>query len=82
LIDFRFGQPLSAIKGCLQASNSGGRGTFLLVAGKPEESVIYNRMTSRGDKGYGPMPALATNKVDDAAAKVLAAWITSLQKCE
>lgn len=82
IMDFRFGQPFSAIKGCQQAGNSGGRGTFLLVAGEPQESVIYNRMTSRGEQGYGPMPALATNVVDDAAAKVLAAWITSLAKCE
>lgn len=81
-IDFRFDQPLAAFRGCAQASNAGGRGTFLLVPGKPEESVIWLRMTSRGNQGYGPMPALSTNKVDDAAAKVLAAWIGSLTKCE
>jgi len=81
-MDFRFGLPRSALKGCAVSGNSGGRGTYLLDPGHPELSVIAQRMKSRGTVGYGPMPPLATNRPDDEAAGVLDEWITSLTTCE
>ena len=81
-MDFRFGLPRAAIKGCLVAGNSGGRGVYLIAPGKPEESVIALRMKSRGEVGYGPMPPLATNRPDDFGASIVEEWIRSLQTCE
>jgi len=82
-MEFRFGVPFDKMQVCDKlAANSGGRGTTRVVPGKPQESVLFLRMTSRGDVGYGPMPPLSSNVVDDKAAAALSAWISSLTKCD
>ncbi len=60
-----------------------GHGTFDLkdpkdlLPGDPDRSMIYHRMTKLG---LGRMPHVASNVVDDDAAKMLKAWILGLPK--
>jgi uncharacterized repeat protein (TIGR03806 family) len=46
----------------------------LIAPGHPERSVLLYRLTHRGE-GSGQMPQLATNVVDERAAKLLEDWI-------
>ncbi|MFN0055110.1 MAG: PQQ-dependent sugar dehydrogenase [Planctomycetales bacterium] len=50
-----------------------------LAPGDPERSMIYHRLTKLG---LGRMPHVASNVVDESAAKLLKAWIESLPKTE
>jgi hypothetical protein len=60
-----------------------GQGTFGLadprdlVPGDPDRSMIYHRMTKLG---LGRMPHVASNVVDDQAAKLLREWIAGMPK--
>lgn len=82
-MEFRFGVPFANMKLCNErAANSGGRGSARLVPGQPLDSVLFLRMTSRPNVGYGPMPPLASNVVDDKAAEALSGWISSITKCD
>jgi mono/diheme cytochrome c family protein len=54
-----------------------GIANALLVApGEPERSVLYKRITRRGQK---QMPPISTNVVDEEGAKLIEAWIRSLR---
>ncbi|NVB83074.1 MAG: hypothetical protein HOV81_32145 [Kofleriaceae bacterium] len=50
--------------------------TKRVVAGDPDQSALYYRMTQRDENVQ--MPPLATEKVDDAAVAMIRAWIQSL----
>lgn len=58
-----------------------GQGSFdlkdpkVLVPGSPERSMIYHRMTKLG---LGRMPHVASNVIDEKAAKMLRDWIAQL----
>lgn len=58
-----------------------GQGSFdlkdpkVLVPGSPERSMIYHRMTKLG---LGRMPHVASNIIDEKAAKMLRDWIAQL----
>lgn len=47
----------------------------LIAPGDPERSVLYKRITRRGEK---QMPPTSTNRVDEQGAKMVAEWIKSL----
>lgn len=51
-------------------------GAKLIAPGKPEESVLLRRVSTREN---GKMPQLATVLVDEEAVTMLAAWIKSLE---
>jgi mono/diheme cytochrome c family protein len=51
----------------------------LVVAGKPEASLLYHRVARRG---RGQMPPLATSEVDRNAVRLLREWIESLTRGE
>ena len=59
-----------------------GQGTFdiddarLLVPGRPEQSLIYRRMTR---VGLGRMPHVGSNVVDEPAARLVHDWIKQLK---
>jgi mono/diheme cytochrome c family protein len=53
-------------------------GARLIAPGHPERSVLLYRMARRG-AGTGQMPQLATRVVDEAAVKLMQAWIRSLE---
>ena len=48
----------------------------LVAPGDPEGSVLYRRISTRGER---QMPPLATSRVDEAGRALLAAWITQLR---
>jgi hypothetical protein len=50
----------------------------LIAPGHPERSVLLHRIAHRGE-GSGQMPQLATSLVDQAAVKLFAEWIRSMQ---
>lgn len=60
-----------------------GQGSFnlddprVLVPGSAERSMIYHRMTKLG---LGRMPHVASNVIDERAAKMLREWINQLPK--
>ncbi|MBS2019072.1 MAG: PQQ-dependent sugar dehydrogenase [Deltaproteobacteria bacterium] len=82
-MELRYGMPFAKMNVCDKlAGNAGGRGTIRIAPGKPDQSVLFLRMTSRGSVGYGPMPPLSSNVVDEEAAKVLSSWIGGITKCE
>ena len=47
----------------------------LIAPGAPERSVLYKRITRRGEK---QMPPISTNLVDEQGAKLIEQWILSL----
>ncbi len=49
----------------------------LIAPGAPERSVLFKRMTRRGDK---QMPPISTNRVDEEGAKLIENWILSLSR--
>lgn len=48
----------------------------LIAPGSPERSVLLHRV---GMRGPGQMPQLATNRVDEAAMKMLRQWVTEMK---
>lgn len=48
----------------------------LIASGAPERSVLLHRV---GMRGPGQMPQLATNRVDEAAMKMLRQWVTEMK---
>jgi uncharacterized repeat protein (TIGR03806 family) len=48
----------------------------LVASGDPQRSVLYHRMSVRGE---GQMPPTSTNRVDEAGAKLLREWIAQLR---
>ena len=48
----------------------------LVAPGDPQRSVLYHRMSVRGE---GQMPPTSTNRVDEAGAKLLREWIAQLR---
>jgi hypothetical protein len=48
----------------------------LIAPGTPERSVLLHRV---GMRGPGQMPQLATNRVDEAAMKMLRQWVTEMK---
>jgi len=53
-------------------------GEVLLAPGRPDESVIIERMRERG---VGRMPPLASHRVDEHGVALVEAWIRSLDGC-
>jgi mono/diheme cytochrome c family protein len=49
----------------------------LIAPGAPERSVLYQRVTRRGDK---QMPPTSTSVVDEQGAKLIEKWILSLPR--
>lgn len=49
----------------------------LIAPGDPQRSVLYHRMSVRGE---GQMPPTSTNRVDEAGAELLREWIAQLQR--
>jgi mono/diheme cytochrome c family protein len=49
---------------------------LLIAPGDPLRSVVYYRMSHRGE---GQMPPTSTNRIDDAGAKLVSEWIKQLQ---
>ena len=49
----------------------------LVAPGSPERSVLYQRITRRGQK---QMPPVSTNLVDEQGAKLIEEWILSLPR--
>lgn len=48
----------------------------LIAPGDPKRSVLYHRITKRGE---GQMPPTSTNVVDAKAAELISEWIRSLK---
>jgi hypothetical protein len=48
---------------------------LLIAPGDPTRSVLYHRMSRRGE---GQMPPTSTNRVDEAGAKLIRDWIKQL----
>ena len=48
----------------------------LIAPGAPERSVLYKRITRRGEK---QMPPISTNIVDKQGAELVKKWILSLE---
>ena len=48
----------------------------LIAPGDPLRSVLYYRMSHRGD---GQMPPTSTNRIDYAGASLMREWIKQLQ---
>jgi hypothetical protein len=46
------------------------------LPGDPERSMVYHRMTKLG---LGRMPHVASNVVDEEAAKMLREWIAGMK---
>jgi mono/diheme cytochrome c family protein len=49
----------------------------LIAPGAPERSVLFKRITRRGDK---QMPPISTTRVDEEGAALIEKWILSLQR--
>ena len=49
----------------------------LIAPGAPESSVLYQRITRRGQK---QMPPVSTNVVDEQGARLIKQWILSLPR--
>ena len=47
----------------------------LIAPGDPQRSVLYHRITRRGEK---QMPPTSTNRVDEEGAKLIEQWIRQL----
>ena len=48
---------------------------LLIAPGDPKRSVVYHRMSLRGE---GQMPPTSTNRVDVAGARLIRDWIKQL----
>ncbi len=49
----------------------------LIAPGAPDRSVLYKRITRRGEK---QMPPISTSVVDEEGAKLIEQWILSLPR--
>ncbi len=81
-LDLRWGVPIPELKACNQMPKKGNAGlttATILTPGKPEESVMWARVSTLGDDR---MPQLGTYVVDDPGVELISAWIASLQGCE
>lgn len=78
-MDFRFGLPRAAIKGCTDATFADTSGMKIVAPGEPERSTVLLRMKSRD--AY-QMPPLGTHLVDAAAVNVMESWIRQLSTCD
>ena len=58
-----------------QHSTFGIKDARLIAPGSPERSIIYYRVSHRGD---GQMPPLGTSKVDNQAVQLLGDWIAKM----
>jgi hypothetical protein len=58
-----------------QHQDFGIKDARLVAPGKPEQSVLYQRLARRGP---GQMPPLATREVDAKAARLVGEWIEQL----
>ncbi len=79
-MDLRGTTPLADTNTCgvaTQYFNAWVEGETRIVAGAPEDSVIWQRINQRG---FGQMPPLATVRVDPHAS-VVRDWIASLSAC-
>lgn len=78
-MDFRFDGPRSGIGICAPASLPGVEDGQIVAPGDPSRSVLFRRITERGED---QMPPLGTKLVDPAASAVFDGWIRSLTTCE
>lgn len=51
----------------------------LIVPGDAERSVLWQRISSEGDKR---MPPLASNKLDDVSVALIREWIDGMENCD
>jgi hypothetical protein len=51
----------------------------LIAPGNPQRSVLYYRMSHRGE---GQMPPTSTNRIDPAGARLLQYWINQLRPAQ
>lgn len=83
-MDLRFATPLVDMNVCDALPLNGTLGLAdaehlrLIVPGDPEASILYLRMTRRGEH---QMPPLGTHLVDEPAAEVVRTWIEELEGC-
>jgi uncharacterized repeat protein (TIGR03806 family) len=77
-IDLRFDTPLDRtgiVNTAPQAGDLGVAGAKIVTPGHPETSVLYLRMSRRGQ---GQMPPIASSKVDHDGSKVIEDWISTV----
>lgn len=55
----------------------GASGALLVAPGDPARSILYRRITRRGE---GQMPPTSSNRVDTAGTQLIERWISSLAK--
>jgi uncharacterized repeat protein (TIGR03806 family) len=79
-LDLRYETALSDTGLCGLASldKLGTESGAFIAAGKPDESVIVERMSRRDQYG---MPPVASNRVDEAGVQLVRGWIESLKAC-
>lgn len=76
--DFRYyvpGEDIGALNQRFDVDDIDVPGGLLLVPGKPEESILYRRMSLRGVGDQ--MPPIATNFVDTDGLSLIETWIKS-----
>jgi uncharacterized repeat protein (TIGR03806 family) len=81
-LDLRFTTPLALTKTCGKVSevdDLGIAGAKVIDPGKPENSILFRRMTS--EEPAVRMPPLSSRIVDSAGAKLLEAWIKAQPVC-
>ncbi len=79
LIELGYGTPLDKAHLIGEApihEDLGVHGALLVAPGAPDRSVLYQRITRRG---HGQMPPIATNRVDEAGARLVREWIAGLK---
>ncbi|NKB71824.1 MAG: hypothetical protein GKR89_32510 [Candidatus Latescibacteria bacterium] len=77
-LDLRFGTPLSQTQALGVPPTLADMGLvepFLIAPGQPEQSALYLRLLNLEPER---MPPLASNRIDEAGAQLVAAWIESL----
>ena len=77
-LDLQYATPLEQTQTCgtrMQYPNPFVPGDYRIVGGSPEESVLFQRMLTRG---LGQMPLLATSIIDKQAEALIADWIRTL----
>jgi uncharacterized repeat protein (TIGR03806 family) len=74
-LDFFTDAPRTKMFNIPAQSNLGTPGAKLIAMGHPNESVVLQRIATRGT---GQMPPLGSNVVDQAAVKLLNEWIAKM----
>ena len=79
-LDLRVTTPLAATGLCATAQNGhlGTTAGLLVSPGDAEDSVVYQRISRRGEEG---MPPIGTNRINDYGNSVIRTWIESLPDC-